>query len=231
MKLRSLIRWPVEKLQEVLAGVPKKKGIKFLIQIQMRLDSFILQTIKNSERKENSIHPKHAITDFHSFFIDNIRAEDSVLEVGCSYGQVSNALAMRAREVTGLDIRKEAIEKANNNFHRDNLFFICSDFMEFIPGKGFDVIVLSNILEHVEARQNFLKKAGSLGKRLLIRVPAYDRDWMVPYKKSLGLEWRVSLDHKIEYTDKNLREEIHMAGLKIESLFCRWGNYCCIAVP
>lgn len=221
---------PLKMLQKAFASMPEKKGIKFLIRLQDRVQTFVLSTIKLSEKADNNgIHPKHRVTDFHAFFLENISPEDKVLEVGCSLGDISHVLSSKAKMVTGLDIRQEAISKAQTRFKEKNLEFVKKDFFDYSEEKIFDVVVLSNILEHISDRIVFLKKAASLGKKLLIRVPAYDRDWMVAYKKELKLDWRLNRDHKLEYDKKTFLEELAEARLKVQSVDCKWGNYCCVA--
>ena len=44
------------------------------------------------------------------------------------------------------------------NNHLENLEFIYGDILEIGNEKKYDVIVMSNILEHIEKRVDFLKK-------------------------------------------------------------------------
>ena len=67
---------------------------------------------------------------------------------------------------------------------------------------------MSNVLEHIKDRHEFLMKCKVHAPKLLIRVPAFERDWLVPYKKSLGLEWKLHNDHYIEHTVEELMREI-----------------------
>lgn len=227
--IRFLISHLIRKMQKRLAFLSDNRGIKLLLRLQGILHSLALGTIKISERAKGGINPKHWVTDFHNFFLDNIKPSDTVLEVGCAYGHVANAIAKKAKHVTAIDIRSEAIEKAKQHFKRNNLSFLSNDFFDFADEEKFDIVILSNVLEHINERQSFLKKAAALGEKLLIRVPSFDRDWLVPYKKELGLEWRLNKDHKLEYTEDILRQELNRSGLAIENLFCKWGNYCCVA--
>ena len=38
----------------------------------------------------NGIHPKHRLTDYHDFFVENIEDKETVIDVGCGYGAVAN---------------------------------------------------------------------------------------------------------------------------------------------
>ncbi len=55
--------------------------------------------------------------------------------------------------------------------------------IEIIP----TVIVLSNVLEHVENRNEFLLRLILICNRFLIRVPMVNRDWFVLYKRERGM--------------------------------------------
>jgi hypothetical protein len=59
----------------------------------------------------------------------------------------------------------------------------------------------------------------------------FEREWPVPYKKELGVEWRLDPTHEIEYTEKELQEELFEAGLDILSLDIRWGEFYVVVTP
>jgi len=226
-----LKRWLKKRLINKLVSKKNKAGIRFILKLQNRLSSYVMEIIKEDERRKGGIHPKHWVTDFHNFFLDNIEENHSVLEVGCAYGHLSKSLSQKAKKVLGIDNRDDAISYAKENIKNDNLEFCCSDFFDFSNEKVFDVVVMSNVLEHIDDRVKFLKKASQLADVVLVRVPAFDRHWLIPYKKSLNVEWRLSLDHSIEHTEQDLRLEVEQANLIIDDLFCKWGNYCCVLVP
>ena len=206
-----------------------KNGIKFLLKLQNTLSGLTMEVIKNNEIMNDGIHPKHNITDFHDFFLDNISSESRVLDVGCAYGHISYTVAKKAKTVTAIDLRETAIQSINSNFKKQkNLTFKVSDLFSFNSQEKFDVIIMSNVLEHVDDRIKFLKKASELGSKILLRVPAFERHWEIPYKKSLNVNWKLHSDHYIEHTEKELKNEIKKSGMKVDSFFCKWGNYCCV---
>ena len=98
--------------------------------------------------------------------------------------------------------------------------------MEQLPHEPFDIIVLSNVLEHLTGRAAFLQrlKEATQARRFLIRVPCFERDWRVPLKQELGVEWRLDMDHKTEYTLDAFRGEMAAAGLTITHQEVRWGE-------
>ena len=52
----------------------------------------------------------------------------------------------------------------------------------------------------------------------------FEREWLVLYKKELGIEWRLDLTHFTEYTEASFREEMNQAGYQVESLSVQFGE-------
>jgi len=61
-------------------------------------------------------------------------------------------------------------------------------------------------------------------KCILIRVPLFERDWRVPMKKQLDVEWRLDATHETEYTQESFIREIADAGLCVVYQETRWGE-------
>ena len=89
-----------------------------------------------------------------------------------------------------------------------------------------DVVILSNILEHIKERKSFLrmivKKSGA--KTFLIRVPLFERDWQLALRKELGIYYFSDLDHEIEHTTSEFKKEVNEANLKIKEIYTIWGE-------
>jgi len=204
------------------------KGIiKFLI----KLHNFSYHWIGFFCVRDN-IHPKHRLMNYHQFFVDNINKEDVVLDVGCGNGALTCDLAKKAKKVVGIDINKKNIALAKKRFLRDNIEYICGDILTLIDkNKGlrqsaFTVIILSNVLEHIKDRIEFLKDLASQHPKakFLIRVPMINRDWLTLYKKELGAEWRLDKTHFTEYTLESFKEELQKANLKIDKFSIQFGE-------
>jgi SAM-dependent methyltransferase len=226
LKTEKFILYQLYKMRYWIASSDDKAEIKEMITFNDQVGSLVLQIIKISESGTN---PKHTIQDFDKFFIDNIDKSDTVLDIGCGYGHLANVLAGKASKIKGIDIRPDAIEWSKNKFQVENLEYECFDFFNYNTTDLFDVVILSNILEHIDNRKEFLQKAAQIGKKVLIRVPAYNRNWMVAYKKRFGLEWRLHKGHYLEYTEDILHDEIVNSGLNVVKLSTSWGNICGIA--
>jgi SAM-dependent methyltransferase len=81
----------------------------------------------------------------------------AALEIGCSIGVLSGLLADRCDSVLALDVAAAAVEQARErNQDRANLRFECLRFpteLPSIPVRGFDLILLSEVLYYFDARE------------------------------------------------------------------------------
>ena len=74
-------------------GKPKE-SLKFLFEINELSEVFINQS---SIRYEGNHHPKHRLTNYHNFFIENINDNSKVLDLGCGYGFVAWKVAEKKK--------------------------------------------------------------------------------------------------------------------------------------
>ena len=172
----------------------------------------------------NGIHPKHRIMKYYQFFIDNIEGNSKVLDVGCGHGYVAYKVAEKAQKVVAIDISKNHIELAKKIHQKINIIYLVGDATKFQFEEKFDYIILSNILEHIKKRIEFLNKFKSLTKFFLIRVPLISRSWLPLYIKELGMDYRLDNSHQIEYSIESFQKEIKLAGLKIISYKIKFGE-------
>ncbi|MFN7020652.1 MAG: class I SAM-dependent methyltransferase [Phycisphaerales bacterium] len=193
----------------------------------------------------DGVHPKHWTTDYHGFFTERIADGESVLDLGCGVGMVAASIAERCGKgvrVVGVDWSETNLAKAREIARArrldDRLSYVLGDICEKRveppgPGGRFDCIVLSNVLEHITDRPQRLRRWAEWyrPRRILIRVPAFDRNWQTALKRELGIDFRCDPTHETEYTEGQAREEIRAAGLRVEELIARWGEYWVRAVP
>tara|TARA_Y100000589_G_C27190419_1_gene644559 strand:- start:701 stop:1465 length:765 start_codon:yes stop_codon:yes gene_type:complete len=213
-------------------GKNSKAGLKRMFFIKDKLEWVINErAIKYGE----GIHPKHRVTPYHKFFADFITNGETVLDVGCGNGTVALDIASKRPKCNfiGVDINNKNIDKANQlklKYGIKNVNFIFGD----INSQGeinSDVIILSNILEHIDERINFLNRLinTTKAKKYIIRVPLFERDWQIPLRKELGIYYYSDTDHKIEHTVEEFKNEIIKTKLKIKELRTIWGEiwaYC-----
>lgn len=209
-----------------LAGrTAPKEGLKFLFDLEDAVNKQIdAIAIKYEGGK---LHPKHRLTGYHDFFVERIDSSSTVLDIGCGIGAVANSIAKKTScGVLGIDSNEKNIRTAKELWTHPKLSFMAGKAPEDLPEKTFSVVVLSNILEHIEDRLFFLNeiKRKINPKKILIRVPCYKRDWKVPMKQEIGISYFNDPGHYIEYTEESLKEELERAGYSIAEKIIRWGE-------
>jgi SAM-dependent methyltransferase len=226
---KMLPLWLLESIgpQLVSAKVMSMQGgdaIKFL----MRLDNELYSVQGYAAvAYGNGVHPKHRLTGYHDFFVDHVEAGATVLDVGCGNGAVAHDVAARCNaRVLGIDQSEVNILHAKTEFSHPGITYTVGRAPENLPDREFDVVILSNVLEHIERTLEFLSTLiqATRPRIFLIRVPLFERDWRVPLKKELGVDYRLDRTHFIEYTQESFAEEIYSAGLRIAYSEVRWGE-------
>ena len=175
---------------------------------------------------DGGIHTKHRHMKYHDFFTNRINKDDRVIDIGCGIGAVAYDVAQVAAQVVGVDFNAGNIKTARERYQHPHLEFRVGDALETLPDEKFSAVILSNVLEHLPGRSAFLRRVQTtLGPgRILIRVPVFERDWRVPLKKELGVEWRLDPTHETEYTLETFAKEMQEANLTIAHLEVRWGE-------
>jgi len=208
----------------------KNPLISLLLKIALRLHGLLYKVISFlAVKKEGGVHPKHRILNYHQFFLDNIEKDSKVLDIGCSEGDLTFELAKKAKKVVGIDLNEKYLNKAKKNRSAQNIDYIFGDAASFNFKEKFDFAVLSNVLEHIEKREDFLRKIGLIARKILIRAPLLTRDWLVVYKKEMGISYLLDKTHYIEHTKEQFIKEIEKAGIEIEKVEINFGEIYAIA--
>jgi len=184
-----------------------------------------------SSTLNNGTHPKHHIMKYKEWFLENIKDHWVVLDIGCKTGMMPKVMSQKAQFVYGIEIVQKHIDEAKLKRQEDNIEYICYDATtyNYSNSRAIDVVTLSNVLEHIEHRVAFLQKLTKQikwnnNKRLLIRVPMIDREWIAVYKKELGLEYRLDKTHFTEYTFTEFEDELKDANIKIINHHIKFGE-------
>ena len=81
-----------------------------------------------------------------------VRKGMNVLDVGCGVGVLSKKMAEHKAIVTGIDISPKLIERAKETSSHENITYIQGDVCSFEFKGKYDLIVLSDVLEHISPR-------------------------------------------------------------------------------
>ncbi|MCW8914462.1 MAG: class I SAM-dependent methyltransferase [Magnetovibrio sp.] len=183
----------------------------------------------------DGVHPKHRLTRYHDFFVENIQSDSTVLDVGCGYGALARSIAARVdgAKVTGIDSDEGRLSQARATDNPNHVTFVLGDALKDLPNGDWDVMVLSNVWEHIEERVDFMR--GLLTKvqptTVLIRVPVFERHWHLPMRKELGIFYFSDTTHFIEHTMAEFADEAQRSGLSILSQDIRWGEIWAVCEP
>lgn len=180
-------------------------------------------------------HPKHRLMQYHDFFVENIAPGSRVIDVGCGYGAVARSIASRVSgvEVIGIDLDEGRLNQALASNDLPNLRFISGNVLTDLPEGKWDIVIMSNVLEHIVERVDFLV---NLRRRInpscvLIRVPIFERHWHIPMRQELGVNYFSDQTHFIEHTLSEFHDEIEKAGLEVNDSKIRWGEIWAVTSP
>jgi len=159
---------------------------------------------------------------YHDFFLKRIVPGEKILDIGCGNGALAYSVANYGGIVTGIDISEKNIILAQKLHSHPNIQYLCGNALTYTNMIKYDAIILSNVLEHIQNRTDFLKRILSLypNARFLIRVPRKDRHWSVYFKEELGLNWMLDDTHYTEYTYNTFEKELNDSGLSI--IYCEF---------
>lgn len=144
------------------------------------------------------------------------------LDIGCGSGLITKVLAKASNQVVAVDISEQAIEvtrgalrKATNVLLEVVDVFQSSDAISDWTG-SFDLVVLSEVLEHIQNDEGALDTVRQLlgeGSWLLLTVPADPKLWNAEDEQA---------GHVRRYTREELRRKLTKRGFEIVRMI-NWG--------
>lgn len=220
----------------ILSQSQNSKDPKTLLKELLEFDNFLYSKISSvAVEYGGGKHPKHRVTKYHDFFVDNVGEHDSVIDLGSGLGDVTYDVACKTDgDVVGIELNSRNVLESRRRYSRKNLSFLHGDMCKDIVNlkRVFDVVMMSNVLEHMGDRVNLLKKIIEIivPFKILLRIPYFEREWMVPVKKELGVDYFLDSTHKIEYTYEEFYTEMKEAGLKVLELKANWGEIWAVCI-
>lgn len=112
--------------------------------------------------------------------ISRLLGKDSkeVLDLGCGDGFLSCMLAQTGHKVDAMDISLERLKKFKGKAKELGIVQISGSVFEYDFPKYYDIVIMSEVIEHLEDYNSILKKVCSIlkpGGRLIIAVPYKER--------------------------------------------------------
>ncbi|MDQ2862337.1 MAG: class I SAM-dependent methyltransferase [Bacteroidota bacterium] len=131
------------------------------------------EEIKHKKNALNYLAEKEGMYYAVKEILDNYKKEIKILEVGSGLGYLTFAIAKEGYNINGLDISLDAVNKARTRFGD---YFICEDVFKYADEHPalFDLVILTEVIEHVPEPINFCKGLARLlkpGGRLIISTP------------------------------------------------------------
>jgi 2-polyprenyl-3-methyl-5-hydroxy-6-metoxy-1,4-benzoquinol methylase len=126
------------------------------------------------------------LADSLTALVQKLESTRSICDLGSGNGYLAGRLAKLGYSVTGIDASPSGIELARR--HYPNASFICSqidlDSIHSLPKAEFDLVISSDVIEHLYRPADLLEAAASLirdGGHLIIGTPYHG------YLKNLAL--------------------------------------------
>ena len=154
-----------------------------------------------------------------------VESSNSLLELGLGHGYSTNLFANYFRSHIVLDGSKAVIENFTQKYPNCKAKIIETYFEEFDTDERFDVIVMGFILEHVDDPLQIMRKYKKFlkpGGKLYIAVPNAESlnrrlgnlaGDLIDIKELSKHDF--ILGHQRYYSEKSLKEDIKLAGLKV----------------
>ncbi|AKM79307.1 TPA: hypothetical protein DEQ95_02660 [Candidatus Beckwithbacteria bacterium] len=147
----------------------------------------------------------------------------TVLDIGSGTGAISLYLAKKGFNVVGIEISKKAVdisEKSARSFNlRNKTRFIRGDFNRGLKvNKKFDLVICSEILEHLKNEEVILFKIHKLikkGGKIIITVPSYNAPL---YRIGYAKDFDRRVGHLRRYTERSLKELTTRCGFKTKEI-------------
>lgn len=180
------------------------------------------------------------------FIVDEVRknapADAKILDIGCGNGNLAMVLGSLGYNVKGIDVDETSVQTAQQKNTFTNVSFEVADANRFTISDEYDVIVCTEVLEHLETPSELVNSSYRIlkpGGTMIVTVPngygpretvmTKPMQWMIrkghektllKIKRSLGYKHSTmqssnpDLTHIQFYTRKSLYKMMQTAGFK-----------------
>jgi len=148
------------------------------------------------------------------FVLEAVDEGDTVIDIGCGRGMISEAVAPRAGRVVAVDHDATAVQQTAGACARyDNVDVVQGDALAVMRERGpFDVALLLHALEHLDDPAGALRDIGEHARRVVIEVPDFNADPLNAVRLRIGAPFYTDDDHVSEFTAESLHETLVAAG-------------------
>ncbi len=153
-------------------------------------------------------------------FIDKYaNRKKKILDIGCGVGTIDLYLAKEKKDVVGIDLSQNGIKIARKNMKKFGLSrklrFIVTNFPNVIPKGRFDLIICSEVLEHLtQDKLAVMKIKGLLNKNGVV-VASSPSKYAPLYKMGLLQKFDSDVGHLRRYTLESYTQLFKSVGFQV----------------
>ncbi len=159
----------------------------------------------------------------HRLFIqilsDRLSGFNRVLDIGCGTGTMSFYFSGRGIDTIGIDVSKNAIEIAKRNAKKLGLSaktkFFVADFPKSKPSGQFDLIICTEVLEHLKDDSKAISEIHDLLKKGGMVLFSSPLNTSVLYRLNLTTFFDKDVGHLRRYDEMEFIRIIKKSGLDI----------------
>lgn len=136
-------------------------------------------------------------------FLNHVNAKrfDSILDIGCGNGWMTNHVANCCTNIIGVDVGQEELEQAARCFGNESIRFICCEDWSLLPKKSFDLIYFAGSFHYFDPDEKFW-------------------NWLLSLLKPGGeihiLETHFYQPNEVELAQKRSQEYFESLGTKVD---------------
>ncbi|OIP74610.1 MAG: hypothetical protein AUK08_00675 [Candidatus Pacebacteria bacterium CG2_30_36_39] len=152
---------------------------------------------------------------------EGVKKTDSILDVGCGYGSLIEALPYKTIKYTGVDLDKDLIKDLKKKYPKHDFFIY--DLEKNLKNKlgFFDKIFVLALVEHLSNIDNLLislKKYSKNDTEIVVTTPTFLGYYLHRFLSLFGIVSRkAALDHKRCYTHRYMKKVCDRTGFEIFS--------------
>ncbi len=212
-KKRNLLLTFIYRVSKLIL-LTRKRRLKLFLDLE-----WIFNRLSHEESFKyysESTHPIRINT--YKTILKEVSHTDTVVDLGCKYGEIAYAIANKAKLVIGIDYDSNSIAIANKKYNKNNLSFVCDDALSYIQKNKiiFDVLILSHVIEHIDNPELFLSNYIPYFKKIYIEVPDFDSTYLNYYRNDIKTDLiYTDTDHVEEYNREELKEMLNNCKLEI----------------
>ena len=176
------------------------------------------KNIWNESKKSNYYYKEHSRIDAILKRLPKGKLE--ILDLGCGDGYLSCKIAERGFNVTCIDLSQNRLDKFKDQAGKLNIKQVLGDVTKVeLPADSFDVIVCSEVIEHLPNFKEVLAEAFRLLKKggyFIVTVPNDEKLKMISCPHCLKHFFRD--DHVNSFNKGSLSAHLKEAGFSIDDI-------------